>query len=257
MLFRSTGIAVAHLDFITAPEEEQHYVHCAECIPQFSSNGQLRQLAKFKRSEFLSHYESDHYGSSVLSGVQNEIATGSRILENYILYLMCKLTDLRLKPTKLKQMQEREIKYNTATTKTFGLFKPELNETPTWGQGPRADMLRGGDLDRVRSELTGLRRLELEKISATVTEDHNEKIEENESNEAKAVSSSENKSIPKKRKGSENIPEDKSDESSDEYEIPCRAKLPLMSEQDLESISSKLNAEVEPDDDDCESLLGI
>ena len=112
-------------------------------------------------------------------------------------------------------------------------------------------------MDRVRSELTGLRRLELEKISATVTEDHNEKIEENESNEAKAVSSSENKSIPKKRKGSENIPEDKSDESSDEYEIPCRAKLPLMSEQDLESISSKLNAEVEPDDDDCESLLGI
>jgi hypothetical protein len=149
------SVMCAHLDYFTSENDEEYQVHCCECTPTFSANGKLRSLQKFSRREFIIHYEQEHYGSSVLCGVANEIGTGARIYENLVIYIMSKFADLRANPEKLKNTLDRPLSYNENATRMFGMTRTESDSPPQWGDGPRSKMLRSGDFDRLRNEISG------------------------------------------------------------------------------------------------------
>jgi hypothetical protein len=149
------SLMCAHLDYFTSENDEEYKVHCCECTPTFSANGRLRSLQKFSRREFVSHYELEHYGSSVLSGVANELGTGARIYENLIIYIMSKFADLRSNPEKLRNTLDRPLSYNENATRLFGITRTESDSPPQWGDGPRSKMLRSGDFERLRNEISG------------------------------------------------------------------------------------------------------
>ena len=254
------SLICTHLDFLTAPQNEEHFIHCAECPPIFSASGSVVRIQKFTRAAFVQHFESEHYGSAVLMGVANELGSGSRIYENYVLYLLSKMTEMRLHPESLKKVQEKEIAYDYSASKVFGMKEYETDSPPTWGSGPRAELLRGGNLDSLKTKMSGLTDTELgiPSSSKNTTKKSDKKMNvstsESDNAEAKRVSSSKNRRSSERGKSAKKNFDSLPTES---FETIENIRMALMSDQEVDSFGSQLNSEVEAENESVSALLGI
>jgi hypothetical protein len=245
------GIICANIDYLLDDKEDGQMIHCCECVPTFSANGSVRQLQRFNRHQFVAHYEAEHYGSSVLMGVANEIGTGSRIYENFTLYIMSKFCEIRKNPEKLKSTQEKLVTYNEVATKLFGIAKNETEETPTWGSGPKSRLLRSGNYENLKTESSHSAVIS-KKATAAVSKNSSA---ESESSETKRVSSTRSRRSTKTKKTGEKNP---FVVPTGAYETEDSVRLALMSDTEIEDLSSRINSDIEIENSEgCGELLGI
>jgi hypothetical protein len=244
------AIICSNIDYLLDDKEESHTIHCCECVPTFSANGSVRQLQRFNRQSFVAHYEAEHYGSSVLMGVANEIGTGSRIYENYVLYIMSKLCEIKKNPERLKSTQEKMVSYNETATKLFKIAKSETEETPTWGSGPKSELLRSGNYDSLKTESSKSAVIS-KKPTAAASKNSSA---ESESSETKRVSSTRSRRSTKMKRNAEKpfvVP-------TEAYETEDSIRFALMSDAEIEGLSSRISSDIEIENSEgCGELLGI